>query len=1392
VCDDTCYAQTCTKCDSTCYAGHTCNTCHSTCYLEKCSTCHNECYSAYDTLEVFEAYEESIESACAVVKINSEKTAADFTSDVIEGVAPLTVTFTNSSTGSIYGYSWSFGNGATSTKANPDAVNYNEPGIYTVRLKTVGLVEDYSDEEIKESYIKVWSEQASPVAAFQANVVTGAVPLLVQFTDQSTGYYNYRKIDFGDGNVQIDRDPSLLDSGFFDRQINHAYQTVGTYTVTLTISGPGGQDSETKTTYIEVLDCYPFVAGELKVGYTLVEKYDIPDRQGIVYYQLDFNVNNWTAECMPDCVNLSAINPEGITPVAIVDLKYTAISGSGSADIPIKVGQSIPWAPSGFLRGEITYTRNGETKVNVSFRAKTTFPDAGDPTIIVAPEVGDYTFDDSNDTFGIEDTNSIIRLIKFGSGTFNVTEVCNAINNAFDGEVMALPDEFGRLVLFTKRGEYLRVVGVDQGSTANSVFGFYEFGEINTPDYEKEIAYTVTLYLVGVLQGTSIDTSLSKSLKEYMEHKVVNGTMQLNSYNWYEDKYGQLPAEVGASLFVTPGHRILGVDNLKLTKIEAFRDPSLSEDENYVDDSGDVPYWEGMEVGSAYNEPEDYVWNLGDDKRFFTRTFIDLSDSIYCIMGHYRFMAPGPVLPYQITANVAGPYDLGDANSCDQVCYEGAGESRNRFLAIRKVELSGGGGTDWFYVELPYGSLTADEIVENMKRQDYQVSGSVATYAPNNITMTTSLLNEDGYLVLGRNTKARTTDIKFTAVSGKLRISIPNNEIYGIRLGGSPELVFANSIFGWDPLGEFGDPVSDGFYYRYTYEVDACVATSPHPTSGYKQTLILEEANTSKYEIVVNAPEVDKANKIVSAHLNLLATVYDPELICLYDFDPPIIPDGEYDFDIPPCEPVTFSEITARVPCDVELICDQAFPFTEITTLVTLIVADPILSEFGASIRLANPTDIIEGKKRILTALNNLLTADYVNDPDITSGSGFATEAASAVTTVTTFTTTDLHTHVNTLISNIQSKWATDYFGAIKDIANFIVSYVTSYNSTAASDGVKYKVSIVSSLYGYWTTFTIATQALLNAAVAAIRTVMECEETKSFTCVADKSLIVYPIVIDTASGEERVADTIKIEYCTCNLYEEYQITVTMSPEVNSTLKGVVHERTTSELIALDFPYAEFDMNGDPQDSSGVEIVPADEYEFALPENAIPMYYEIDDEVQTGTDSLIKEVTWYPKLHKVIMKFCGTTQSSLVFSVEDCIILNGDEVWTFTSNVHDETISLDLSGRSKIMLDDLIDLLEAAFQPLTVTLSADETTVTITGDAIEIVVVSVPTVDPLDTRIDYEDMDLEMNLKIRYGYYHVTGEDPPERVKVGSVVPALDFDPISYDDDSAGSAGSAGG
>ena len=186
---------------------------------------------------------------------------ADFTRELISIDSPMTVQFTDTSTcpatllnnmdgtiyftsiesasiGGITSWTWDFGDGTTSNERNPSHT-YQETGSYTVSLTVTGP--GGTDVETKKDYIRL-TEPSAPVADFTAKPRSGNGPLVVQFTDASTGHISSRLWDFGDGTASTEQNPIHT----------YTFKDTGDFTVSLTVTGLGGTDTETKTKYIHI------------------------------------------------------------------------------------------------------------------------------------------------------------------------------------------------------------------------------------------------------------------------------------------------------------------------------------------------------------------------------------------------------------------------------------------------------------------------------------------------------------------------------------------------------------------------------------------------------------------------------------------------------------------------------------------------------------------------------------------------------------------------------------------------------------------------------------------------------------------------------------------------------------------------------------------------------------------------------------------------------------------------------------------------------------------------------------------------------------------------------------------------------------------------------------
>lgn len=169
----------------------------------------------------------------------SQSPVAAFTANISSGCSPLTVQFTDQSTGTPTSWSWDFGNGQLSNVRNP-VVNF-PAGSYTIRLivrNAFGV-----DDEIKINYITVFP---GPSASFTANITTSCVPATIQFTDLSTvpagGSITSWLWDFGDGTTSILQNPS------------HTFTATGYYTISLLIiTGTGCRSFSSMGRYIRII-----------------------------------------------------------------------------------------------------------------------------------------------------------------------------------------------------------------------------------------------------------------------------------------------------------------------------------------------------------------------------------------------------------------------------------------------------------------------------------------------------------------------------------------------------------------------------------------------------------------------------------------------------------------------------------------------------------------------------------------------------------------------------------------------------------------------------------------------------------------------------------------------------------------------------------------------------------------------------------------------------------------------------------------------------------------------------------------------------------------------------------------------------------------------------------
>ena len=164
---------------------------------------------------------------------------ASFTANPTNGPASLMVAISDNSTGSITNHSWTFGDGGSSSAPNPTHT-YTNAGSYSVSLTVSGPLG--SSTLTRSNYITA----TAPVANFTADLTNGAAPLEVTFSDNSTGTITNYAWMFGDDATSSAPNPS------------HTYTNAGAFSVSLTVSGPGGTGSLTRADYVAVTNVLHF------------------------------------------------------------------------------------------------------------------------------------------------------------------------------------------------------------------------------------------------------------------------------------------------------------------------------------------------------------------------------------------------------------------------------------------------------------------------------------------------------------------------------------------------------------------------------------------------------------------------------------------------------------------------------------------------------------------------------------------------------------------------------------------------------------------------------------------------------------------------------------------------------------------------------------------------------------------------------------------------------------------------------------------------------------------------------------------------------------------------------------------------------------------------------
>ena len=247
----------------------------------------------------------------------------NFTATVLEGCAPLTVFFQNTSNmqDSINFHMWDFGDGNVEFREEyRDSVThtFTEGGEFTISLALFTTPDNMPFDKVKPGYIKV----NTPDADFTVADDTGTVNFTAMFTDQTTTPGTSTLTDwlwlFGDGNTSTQQNPT------------HVYADTGVYTVRLEVENSTGcRDTIIKVDTIVVIppiviadfgisdsaDCIPY-------DVTFTDSSTTTSSEPIVTWAWDFGDGNTSTQQNPTHTYITA-GVYDVTLIVVDGTNYT-------------------------------------------------------------------------------------------------------------------------------------------------------------------------------------------------------------------------------------------------------------------------------------------------------------------------------------------------------------------------------------------------------------------------------------------------------------------------------------------------------------------------------------------------------------------------------------------------------------------------------------------------------------------------------------------------------------------------------------------------------------------------------------------------------------------------------------------------------------------------------------------------------------------------------------------------------------------------------------------------------------------------------------------------------------------------------------------------------------
>lgn len=341
----------------------------------------------------------------------AETALATFTADPTVGLVPLTVTFTDTSTGTITNRFWDFGDGGTTNLVSTNVVHiYNATGTNTVTLIVSGPAGISTN--IQADLIRV-TNRIPIVASFTPSVTSGVAPLAVAFSNNTSGTVAFHNWSFGDGGISTNVNPT------------HIYSNAGVFTVVLTAGGDAGTNTLTQPNLIVVSNAPPV---------------DVLPPSLVITFPI--NNQGFTNENLT--VTATAADPSGVTNVTVNGVPATFDGTNWSQGILLALGTNL----ISVIATDGSPAMNAATQtVNAVFSLPPSAPDTNDPIVtITAPSHGAILSNRFVDVAGtVTDDVGVTSLVLTNSrGGVFVTNNLAGTNWSF----ASVPLKLGTNVLF--------------------------------------------------------------------------------------------------------------------------------------------------------------------------------------------------------------------------------------------------------------------------------------------------------------------------------------------------------------------------------------------------------------------------------------------------------------------------------------------------------------------------------------------------------------------------------------------------------------------------------------------------------------------------------------------------------------------------------------------------------------------------------------------------------------------------------------------------------------------------------------------------------------------------------------------------------------------------------